>query len=64
MTVEELIEQVLPNRVIEITQVLDDGSPAFLYYGTKDGILPIWMNEIVADWHSYPRVLSICIASE
>lgn len=64
MTVEELLEQVLPNRVIEISQVLDDGSLAFLYYGEKDGMLPIWKNEIVSEWNSFPHVLSIRIASQ
>lgn len=62
MTVEELLEQVLPNRVIEISQVLDNGNLAFLYYGEKDGMLPIWKNEIVSEWNSYPHVLKICIA--
>ena len=62
MTVGELLEQVLPNRVIEISQVLDDGSLAFLYYGEKDGMLPIWKNEIVYEWNSYSHVLKICIA--
>lgn len=64
MTVEELLEQVLPNRVIEISQVLDDGNLAFLYYGEKDGMLPIWKNEIVTEWNSFPHVLSIRIASQ
>ena len=64
MTVEELLEQVLPNRVIEISQVLDDGSLAFLYYGEKDGMLPIWNDEIVTEWNSYSHVLSIRIAGE
>lgn len=64
MTVEELLEQVLPNRVIEISQELSNGSLAFLYYGTKDCMLPIWNYEIVNDWHSYPHVLSIRIAGE
>ena len=63
MTVEELLEQVLPNRVIEISQVLDDGSLAFLYYGEKYGMPPIWKNEIVSEWNSFPHVLSIHITS-
>ena len=64
MTVEELLNQVLPNRVIEISQVLDDGSLAFLYYGEKSGMLSIWNDEIVTEWNSYSHVLSIRIAGK